>query len=154
MYQIKFIKALLQLTICILLSLALVKLGDAKEEISYGDLQATVLKVVDGDTIEVTICNVHPIIGQAISIRVDAIDTPEIRGKCEAEKQLAIKAKNTVISLLPIGSQITLKNIKRDMYFRLLAEITLPDGNSLATELIKSNLAYPYDGKTKQSWCN
>lgn len=153
MYQLKFIKAFFQLVVCISVSLLLVKLGDAKEEISYGDLQATILKVVDGDTIDVTICNVHPIIGQAISVRVDAIDTPEIRGKCEAEKQLAIKAKNTVISILPIGSQITLKNIKRDMYFRLLAKVILPDGTNLASELIKLDLARPYDGKTKQSWC-
>ena len=39
------------------------------------------------------------------------------------------------------------------MYFRLLAEVVLPDGTNLATELVKLDLARPYDGKTKQSWC-
>lgn len=153
MHQIYFTKTLCQFCTCILLSFVLVELSNAKEEISYGDLQATVLKVVDGDTLEVNICNVNPIIGQAISVRIDDIDTPEIRGKCEAEKQLANKAKNTVISFLPIGSQVILKDIKRDMYFRILAKIILPDGTNVGDELVRLNLAYLYDGKTKQSWC-
>jgi hypothetical protein len=35
-----------------------------------------------------------------MSVRVAGIDTPEIRGHCDAEKQLAIKARDRVLALL------------------------------------------------------
>jgi len=47
----------------------------------------------DGDTITVNINDVHPLLGDNINIRVRGIDTPEIRGKCQYEKDLAYEAK-------------------------------------------------------------
>ena len=38
----------------------------------------------------------HPIIGEKINIRVNGIDTPEIRGKCDQEKYNAKQAKAMV----------------------------------------------------------
>jgi micrococcal nuclease len=59
----------------------------------YGS--ATVSKVIsvyDGGTFRISIKNYPPIVGENIDIRVNGIDTPEIRGKCPSEKVLAIKA--------------------------------------------------------------
>jgi len=59
----------------------------------YGS--ATVSKVIsvyDGDTFRVSIKIYPPIVGENIAIRVNGIDTPEIRGKYPSEKVLAIKA--------------------------------------------------------------
>ena len=51
---------------------------------SYGDYQGAVyVRNYDGDTVTFNLPNLHPIIGENISIRVNSIDTPEINGKCE-----------------------------------------------------------------------
>lgn len=51
---------------------------------TYGNLTVTeVRSIFDGDTFKVHISGLHPIIGQSISIRVNGVDTPEMRGKCD-----------------------------------------------------------------------
>ncbi len=115
---------------------------------NYGDVQATFIKNYDGDTITVNIAGYPPIIGKKISIRVNGIDTPELRTKSPKEKQLARTAKRLVKSLLKNAKSIELKNIKRGKYFRIVADVYY-DGKSLADILIKNKLAVIYDGGTK-----
>jgi micrococcal nuclease len=51
---------------------------------SFGDFEGAVyIRNYDGDTITFNLPSLHPIIGEKISIRVNGIDTPEIRGNCE-----------------------------------------------------------------------
>ena len=69
-----------------------------------------------------------------MSIRINGIDTPELRGKCDKEKQLARLAKHFTVERLRAVRGITLKNIKRGKYFRLIADV---DGVSLGEQLIK-----------------
>lgn len=117
-------------------------------------LVATIVKVYDGDTIVVDIKEVPPIFGDNISVRLRGIDTPEMKGKCDQEKELAIKAREIVVQNLPIGSTILLTRIGRDKFFRIDASIVLGDGKDLSQLLIDNQLAYPYNGETKKSWCN
>lgn len=57
---------------------------------SYGPFQAVTWHgCYDGDTCRVTIPGLHSLLGEKIPIRIRGIDTPEIRGKCEAEKTKA-----------------------------------------------------------------
>ena len=44
---------------------------------------------------------------------------------------------------------INLSDCGRDKYFRLLCNVTNGQGKDLASELIKNNLGYSYDGGTK-----
>lgn len=74
------------------------------------------------------------------------------RGKCDKEKQLAREAKQFTVEHLRAAKNITLKNIKRGKYFRLIADVYV-DGVSLADQLIKQGHAVEYKGKTKRSWC-
>ena len=61
---------------------------------SFGDYEGAVyLRNYDGDTITFNLPSLHPIIGEKISIRVNGIDTPEIKGKCEKEKYDAQQAQ-------------------------------------------------------------
>ena len=60
----------------------------------------------------------HPIIGEKISIRVNGIDTPEIKGKCEREKYDAKQAQQMVTDILKDAEQITLKNMERGKVFQ------------------------------------
>lgn len=45
-----------------------------------------VVYIYDGDTFRVNISSYPDVIGKNMPIRLSGIDTPEIRGKCEKEK--------------------------------------------------------------------
>jgi len=116
---------------------------------------ATVSKVIsvyDGDTFRVNIDSLPPIVGKNIAIRVNGVDTPEIRGKCPYEKNLALKARDFVRAKLSNAKDIKLTNLQRGKYFRVVANVVV-DGVSLERELLDNGLAYEYSGGKKLSWC-
>ena len=100
-----------KLTFLILAFLFLPSYSPAK---SFGDYDGAVyVRNYDGDTVTFNLPNLHPIIGEKISIRVNGIDTPEIRGKCEKEKYDAKQAQEMVADILKDAERITLKNMER-----------------------------------------
>ncbi|MEI0698030.1 thermonuclease family protein [Brachyspira intermedia] len=109
-----------------------------------------VIRIYDGDTFFVNIPDVHWLIGSNISVRIRGIDTPEIRGGTEETKELARKAKEALIKLFE-GRKITLYNLNRDKYFRILADVKADDID-VKDYMIKNNYAKPYNGGTKDSW--
>jgi len=116
-------------------------------------LTVTVVKVIDGDTIKVNIPGWPATVGEAIPVRIRYIDTPELRGKCTGEKIMAVEAKETVKRLIASTSVITLENVSRGKYFRLVADVRL-DGDNLATTLLDMGLAVIDTGKgSKFNWC-
>ena len=120
----------------------------------YGSVKVSkVISVYDGDTFRVNIGSLPPIVGKNIPIRLEGVDTPEIQGKCQYEKDLAIKARDFVRSKLDNAKEIMLNNLKRGKYFRIVADVTV-DGVSLEKELLENELAYKYSGGKKSSWCN
>ena len=120
----------------------------------YGSLSVSkVNSVYDGDTFRVDIDVLPPIIGKNIAIRVNGVDTPEIRGKCEYEKKLALKARDFVRAKLANAKEIKLTNLQRGKYFRVVANV-LVDGVSLERGLLDNELAYSYDGGKKLKWCS
>ena len=119
----------------------------------YGTVTVSkVISVYDGDTFRVNIDSLPPIVGKNIAIRVNGIDTPEIRGKCQYEKDLALKARDFVRVKLANAKEIKLTNLQRGKYFRVVASV-LVDGVSLEQELLDNELAYGYDGGKKLDWC-
>ncbi len=120
---------------------------------NYGDVELLeVTSIYDGDSFRANIKGYPAIIGQHMSIRINGIDTPELRGKCEVEKQLARKAKQFTVERLRATKSIVLKNIKRGKYFRLIADVYI-DGVSLGEQLIKHGHAVKYSGEAKPNWC-
>lgn len=111
-----------------------------------------IINVYDGDTFRVDINELSDIVGKNIAIRINGIDTPEIKGKCPKENKLAIRARDFTRAFLKKDSIIKLSNLKRDKYFRLLADVYV-DGESLGLALLKNGLAVKYSGKRKSSWC-
>jgi len=121
---------------------------------SYGTFTVSkVNSVYDGDTFRVDIDELSPIAGKNIRIRVNGVDTPEIRGKCDSEKELAIEARDYVAGLLNNADEISLVNIERGTYFRIVAVVMI-DGVNLTELLIDKGLGYAYTGGTKKSWCD
>lgn len=115
------------------------------------------LSVYDGDTFKVNIKDAkYELFGKNIGVRVYGLDTPEIKGKTEREKQLAKQAKSLTAAILKSG-KIVLRNVKRDKYFRILAQVYVIDETdsieiNLAQVLISNKLARPYFGGKKESW--
>ena len=120
---------------------------------SFGNATALeITSIYDGDTFRANIKGFPAVIGEHMSIRINGIDTPELRGKCDKEKQLARLAKQFTVERLRAAKSVVLKNIKRGKYFRLIADVYI-DGVSLGEQLIKYGHAVKYKGKTKQAWC-
>ena len=136
----------------ILILITLISLS--AKDINYGSVTVDeVTSIYDGDTFRVNIAGYPSIVGDRIPIRINGIDTPEIRGKCTKEKTLARKAKQFTVSKLRGAKVIQLRNMKRGKYFRIVADV-FTDNKSLADELIKNNLAVRYSGGTKiKDWC-
>ena len=129
------------------------KTVDAK--LRFGDYERAIyVRNYDGDTVTFNLPKLHPIIGNKIAVRINGIDTPEIKGKCKKEKYNAQQAKNMVEDLLKDAERIDLKNLQRGKYFRLVADI-YADGENLADILIDAGMAVKYDGGKKNArWCN
>ena len=80
----------------------------------YGTVTVSkVISVYDGDTFRVNIDSLPPIVGKNIAIRVNGVDTPEIRGKCQYEKDLALEARDFVRGKLANAKEIKLTNFYR-----------------------------------------
>ncbi|MES1941412.1 nuclease [Salinisphaera sp. T5B8] len=75
-----------------------------------------------------------------------------MRGKCQADKELARKAMQFTVAALRNASTIELRNIERRKYFRIVAEVEI-DGRDLDRQLIGVGLARSYDGGARAGWC-
>ncbi len=107
----------------------------------------------DGDTCNVTIAGVLPVFGRRIGIRLRGIDTPELRGKCDKEKLLALAARDRTRQLIFGAQNVRIDDISRGKYFRLVARI-IADGRDVSQVLLEEGHAVVYDGGTKsKDWC-
>ena len=108
-----------------------------------------VIKVYDGDTITMISKLPHtegPI--YRFSVRMNGIDSPEIKGKTANEKELAKKSRDALSNII-MGKIVTLKNVSTEKYGRILADVYL--GEICINEwMISNNYAVKYDGGTKE----
>ena len=111
---------------------------------------ATLLGCYDGDTCKVKFHNM-PEWAATWSLRFEGFDTPEIRGKCEHEKELAKIAKRATTEYMKgtWGEPILYSSGDRGKYGRLLV-----NAPSLRDSLIAANVAKHYRGGKRHSWCN
>ena len=115
-----------------------------------GVFAALVLSVTDGDTFRARI-PVWDNVEVITAIRIRGIDTPEIKGKCPAEKATALAAKVRLTELL--NGSVQLLHVDSDKYAgRVDADVTV-NGQSVAAVLIAEGLARPYTGGARQGWC-
>jgi endonuclease YncB( thermonuclease family) len=109
-----------------------------------------VIKVFDGDTI--TIATKLPFAESPLyrlSVRLNGIDTPEIKGKTEDEKTAAKQARDALSSLI-INKYVTLQNIQTEKYGRILADVFIGEVN-LNEWLVTERYAIKYDGGAKKN---
>lgn len=132
---------LIAILFCTLISLAAV-----------GSQAIRVVSVYDGDTFTIDVDDWPEEIGKTISVRIRGIDAPELRTRCEAEKLAAEKSRFYLAALLRSGP-VTLKNIERGKYFRLVADVYVENVN-IAEAMIAAGYAKRYDGGSRQRYCD
>ena len=119
--------------------------------------KCTILRVVDGDTVDVDIDLGFGVWMRKERIRVLGIDTPESRTRDKVEKTYGIMAKEFVKSYLPVGSVQTLQTEKdgTGKYGRILGKFLVHDIKEdrqmhLGDIMIREHLAVKYDGQSKE----
>jgi endonuclease YncB( thermonuclease family) len=123
----------------------------AREELA-GPIPAEIVEVIDGDTVKL---RAHIWLGQEVetSVRLAGINAPELKGDCDAERQLAQRARDYLATLLT-GGAVSLRDIAYDKYGgRVVAQVSDATGRDLGTALIAAGYARPYDGGKRAAWC-
>ena len=129
----------------------LMPLGVQAKEVLQGPFPFEVLEVIDGDTFR---ARVTIWLGQKVDVKVrlKGVDTPEMNGKCDAEKELARAAKQFAADWLATHpAQLT--RVHYGTYAgRVLATTMDATGTTLSAALLSEKLAKPYRGR-KAKWC-
>ena len=124
------------------------------------EYRATVIKVVDGDTVDVDIDLGFGIVLSDERVRIAGIDTPESRTRDKEEKKFGLAAKARVKQLL--GKTCVLKTqINKDgedmkgKFGRILGDFNVYDSATdrwrMLTEiLVSEGHAVPYHGQNKE----
>lgn len=113
-----------------------------------------VSRVIDGDTLEIETTNESQLIKDlGLQIRVLGIDTPEKKGKCQKEKDLAQKATLLIKNLVE-NKEVAISNVSWDKFGGRIDANVFINGVNINDELFKRNLAIPYFGEKKEKdWC-
>ena len=116
------------------------------------EYKCKIVRVVDGDTIDVDIDLGFGIWIHKERIRLMGIDTPESRTRDAEEKKAGLYAKSVVQAFLPVGSMQTLKTVsdKTGKFGRILGELFIGGGSySINQQQIDECHAVPYFGQSK-----
>jgi micrococcal nuclease len=112
-----------------------------------------VLKVVDGDTIDVII-DLGFDVSFTSRVRLAGIDTPESRTTDAREKILGVEVKDYLKKALEGATDIVIRTEKADSsekYGRILGWLFINrQTDSLNMELVNKGYAWAYDGGTKK----
>lgn len=130
---------------------ALVAPACAKEFLR-GPVEARVLSVVDGDTFRAA-AHVWPGHHVTVNVRIRGIDAPEMKARCEIEREAALSARDALAAML--GETVSIANISGAKYYgRVLADVATAGGAAVADEMLRLELVRPYDGRRRDGWCD
>lgn len=109
--------------------------------------------IVDGDTFA-GVATLEGGVDVTIRVRIRNVDTPEIHGDCEYERKMALRAKEKLAELIPVGTRVELSNIKDDKYLgRIDANVADARGQDVGNALISLGLGRKYSGGRRKPWC-
>lgn len=104
--------------------------------------------MIDGDSIEF-IAKVKGHGYARLKARIDGIDTPEMKGNTELEKQAARRVTAVVKTLIE-GKLLKIQLLKkREKFGRALIRVDVPKHGDLSEYLIRQGLALAYNGRKK-----
>jgi micrococcal nuclease len=121
---------------------------------TFGPYKAEVLRVIDGDTIEVNVY-IWPDLTQTTKLRLRGVDTPESKGKkiSLCEKKAGVAATQFTRKWLQGAHDITISDVAYGKFAgRMIGRILKGDAD-LGDALVKAGHAIPYHGGHRERWC-
>ena len=119
----------------------------------YGPYKADLVRVLDGDTVEVSV-HVWPGLKQSIKLRIAGINTPEKRGRVsDCEKAAGKAATAFTENWLKDADTITVYDIHLGKWAGRVVGKLKKGGADLSQALINAGHAKPYDGGKREPWC-
>jgi micrococcal nuclease len=119
------------------------------------EYRVKVLRVVDGDTVDVDIELGFGVVLANERVRIMGVDTPESRTSDDVEKLFGLASKNRLKDLL--GEVAILKTqISKDgedmkgKFGRILGDFVAPDGRMITEIMIEEGHCVPYFGGSKE----
>lgn len=117
-----------------------------------GPVEAEMLRVIDGDTIEVRAL-IWPGQSLRVHVRIRGIDAPELRSRCRHEREAAVRARDVLASRLASG-RVELSNIGGDKYYgRVLADVSAANTADVGASLLEAKVVRPYEGGRRPPYC-
>jgi len=112
---------------------------------------ATVVRIVDGDTIRLDIDLGFDIVLKNQSVRLYKVDTPECRTRDLKEKAAGLLAKEVVQNLIAVGERVFIRTKldTKGKFGRLLGTIITTDNININEHLVNNNYAVEYYGQSK-----
>lgn len=116
-----------------------------------------VTRVKDGDTVEFRADFLPAPLKPVLSLRVLGVDTPEKapRAKCASEAERGARATAFTQQVLQNARTVHIELVSWDKFGgRVLGDVIIDGRHRLSQLLIDNQLARPYHGEAKTSWCN
>ena len=113
---------------------------------------ATYVKNYDGDSVTL---NIHIYLNLVMTtrVRINGFDTPEIEGDCQEEIDAAVAARDHLKTILEQVPFVLIRVLRFGRWNRPVVDMDA-GGIDIAYEMIRSNHAVPYDGKSRRiDWC-
>ena len=118
--------------------------------------QWPIVRVIDGDTVEVDADQDMPPELAKLRLRLRGVDTPEKggRAKCASERSAGLAATEFTRRAIVRAHDILIRNLQWGKWGgRVIGDLML-DGRPLSQTLIEAGHGRPYDGGRRKSWCN
>ena len=115
------------------------------------EYKCKILRVVDGDTVDVDIDLGFGIWMHKERVRLLGIDTPESRTRDKEEKKFGLLSKEYVKSCYPVGSMAVLRTHKdkTGKFGRILGELVWKD-STINKIMVDEHYAVLYNGQSKE----
>lgn len=115
------------------------------------EYKCKILRVVDGDTVDVDIDLGFGIWMHKERVRLLGIDTPESRTRDKEEKRFGLLSKEYVKSHYPVGSMAILRTHKdkTGKFGRILGELVWKD-STINKIMVDEHYAVLYNGQSKE----
>ena len=118
-----------------------------------GEYSVQIVRVLDGDTVEVEIGEVQVAGLKNQTVRIEGVDTPETRTTDDFEKACGNWSKARATEFLSgQGSWVLMTEFEDGGFGRILGDLRSPDGVSLTEFLLDEGLAVEYDATTSRDF--
>ena len=115
-----------------------------------GEYNVQILRVVDGDTVEVEIDQIQVAGLKKQTVRIEGVDTPETRSSLPFEKECGQWSKKRAIEFTDErGQHVLITEFEDGGFSRILGDIRSPSGIMMSEFLLSERLAIEYQGGTR-----